>query len=342
MKKASVLFCALLFIVSCGDESTGPQTDTNTVPDESAVTDDTVTDEAVVDEDAATGESDLPDESDLSDDAVDPSDQTIIPDDTTDGLLSDEETDGEVPDDTDPDCQPGAYPEVCGDWAQQMIFTATAKVAGFDAATAEIRTLFRMTQRQQGGHILVDSKICHIVIENKTALNPIKILMPQSFADALIMLHKEADIELDGTYYQAPYWELRSIKQSILPADPGTYELPTEPTDPDVEDWDNDSIPGLRVNVNAGLSNGVTHIVEKSSSELWGTVKGTGETQTIDGTVHWTDKQVVLSTDNVLFKGGAQNVIKEEGPNIWRQKCIPANWTCTEVMANGDTLFPPL
>lgn len=336
MKKQFLFLFAALFIVSCGDEATGPQADTNGVPDESAVTDDAVTDEAVVVDEDTVEPVDQVDPSDQSDQT----DQTIIPDETTDELLSDEDT--EVPDDTDPDCQPGAYPEVCGSWAQQMIFTATAKVAGFDAATAEIRTLFRMTQRQQGGHLWIDSKICHIIIENKTALNPIKILMPQSFADSLIMLHKEADIELDGTYYQAPYWELRSIKQSILPADQGTYELPTEPTDPDVEDWDNDTIPGLRVNVNAGLSNGVTHIVEKSSSELWGTVKGTGETQTIDGTVYWTDKQVVLSTDNVLFKGGAQNVLKEDGANIWRQKRIPAEWTCTEVMANGDTLFPPL
>lgn len=338
MKKQFLFLCAALFIVSCGDEATGPQTDTNTTPDESAVTDDTVTDDAVVvDEDTA-----IVDEVDPSDqsDQSDQTDQTIIPDETTDDLLSDADT--EVPDDTDPDCQPGAYPEVCGSWAQQMIFTATAKVASFDAAVAEIRTLFRMTQRQQGGHLWIDSKICHIVIENKTALNPIKILMPQSFADSLIMLHKEADITTDGQYYQPTYWELRSIKQSILPPDPGTYELPTEPTDPDVEDWDNDGTPGLRVNVKAGASTGETHIVEKSSSELWGQVKGTGETQTIDGTVYWTDKQEVLSTDNeLLFGGGAQNVLKEDGTNIWRQKRIPAEWTCTEVMANGDTLFPP-
>lgn len=338
MKKQFLFLCAILFVVSCGDESTDPQTDTNGAPDESAVTDDTVTDEAVVvDEDTVVIDEEVNDD---PTDQSDQTDQTIFPDETGDEMLSDE--DGLVPDDTDPDCQPGAYPEACGSWAQQMIFTATAKVAGFDAATAEIRTLFRMTQRQQGGHLWIDSKICHIVIENKTALNPIDILMPQSFADSLIMLHKEADITLTGEYYQPTYWELRSIKQSILPPDQGTYELPTDPNSPDVEDWDHDSEPGLRVNVNAGFSSGVTHIVEKSSSELWGQVNGTGETQTIEGTVFWTDKQVVLKTDNQLFKGGAQNVIKEGGTNIWRQKRIPTEWTCAEVMANGDTLFPPL
>ncbi len=326
-----------LFIVSCGDEST-TNPDTDNTPDNT-----------VIDEDTAGGDSmaevDGVDEMDTVDTAADedidePSDDsTTFPDETGDGLVSDE--DGLVPDDTDPNCQPGAFPEVCGSWAQQMIFTATAKVAGFDAASAEIRTLFLMTQRQQDGHLWIDSKICHIVIENTSTLKLININMPPSFAAGLLLLHKEADITLAGEYYQAPYWEMRSIKQSILPTDPSTYELPTDPASPDVEDWDNDGTPGLRVLV-SGTLNGTTHIVEKSSSELWGQVNGTGETQTIEGTVAWTDKQVVLSTDNGALKGGAQNVIDEDGANIWRQKRIDPLWTCTEVMANGDTLFPPL
>jgi len=339
MKKQLATLCALstaLFIVSCGDEST-TKNDSNNTNDETII-DDTVIDDTtpMIDEDTVVVDQ-------MTDTAVteeEPVDETQFPDETGDEMLSDE--DGLVPDDTDPNCQPGAFPEVCGTWAQQMIFTATAKVAGFDAATAEIRTLFHMTQRQEGGHLWVDSKICHIIIENKTALNPINILMPQTFADALIMLHKEADITLAGEYYQPTYWELRSIKQSILPVDQGTYELPTDPGSPDVEDWDNDGIPGLKVNVDAGLSNGITHIVEKSSSELWGQVNGTGATQTIEGTVYWTDKQVVLSTDNQLFKGGAQNVLKESGPNIWRQKRIPADKDCAYIIENGNTLFPSL
>ncbi|HOW52621.1 MAG TPA: hypothetical protein PLV42_11335 [bacterium] len=341
MKKQLATFCALsatFFIVSCGDEST-TQTDTNNTNDETIIDEDTAGVDTMVEVDDV----DMVDTVDTTadEDIIEPSDDsTAFPDETSDELNSDE--DELLPDDVDPNCAPGAFPEVCGSWAQQMVFTATAKVAGFDAATAEIRTLFRMTQRQQEGHLWIDSKICHIIIENKTALNPINILMPQTFADALIMLHKEADITLAGEYYQPTYWELRSIKQSILPTDPGTYELPTDPNSPDVEDWDNDGEPGLKVNVNAGITNGITHIVEKSSSELWGQVNGTGATQTIEGTVFWTDKQVVLKTDTSLFKGGAQNVLKESGPNIWRQKRIDPSWTCTEIVANGETLFPPL
>lgn len=338
MKQFSILCVALwaLFLaVACGDESTTKTDDTNT-PDNTVIDEDTNGGDTMVEVDDV----DLVDEVDTAaDEDGAPTDDTM-PDETGDEMLSDE--DGLIPDDVDPNCAPGAYPEVCGSWAQQMIFTATAKVAGFDAATAEIRTLFHLTQRQQEGHLWVDSKICYIIVENKTALNPIDILMPQSFADSLIMLHKEADITTAGEYYQPTYWELRSIKQSILPPDQGTYELPTDPNSPDVEDWDNDGEPGLKVVVDAGLSNGITHIVEKSSSELWGQVNGTGATQTIEGTVFWTDKQVVLKTDNQLFKGGAQNVLKESGPNIWRQKRIDPSWTCAEIMANGDTLFPPL
>ncbi len=328
---------AVWLVGACGEESSSPQSDTTPVPDTAVTDEGGGNDETVTDTDPV----EEMDEAVLTgDDAVTPlDDETVIPDETNDEPESD--ADGEEPDEDagDPDCQPGSYPNTCGVWAQKMIFTATAKVAGFDAATAEIRTLFRLTHRQQEGHIWADSKICHIVIENKTPLNPINILMPQSFADALIMLHKEADIDLEGNYYQPTYWEIRSIKQANLPPDPGTYQLPTDPDHPDVEDWDHDSEPGLRVNVNAGFSSGVTHIVEKSSSELWGKVEGTGEEMVIGGPVYWTDEQKVLKTDNVLFKGGAQNVIDQNKTNAWRQVRIPADWTCAEVIANGDALF---
>ncbi len=342
MKNLRVIWCGILvfFLVSCGEESSGPKPDTSGATDETAVSDETetsdnapavdeeTTDNTVIDEDTS-NESGMNDLETTADGDSSVSDEMIS---DTDEELSDEDS-------GDPDCQPGAYPNTCGVWAQKMIFTATAKVAGFDAATAEIRTLFRLTHRQQGAHIWADSKICHIIVENKTPLNPINILMPQSFADALIMLHKEADIDLDGNYYQPPYWELRSVDQDSIGPDPAQYVLPIDPTDPRVEDWDNDSEPGLRVNVNAGFSSGVTHIVEKSSSELWGRVEGFGDEMIIGGTVYWTDEQKVIKTDNVLFKGGAQNVIDETRTNAWRQVRIPAAWTCADVIANGGSLF---
>lgn len=60
----------------------------------------------------------------------------------------------------------------------------------------------------------------------------------------------------------------------------------------------------------------------------------------IGGTVYWTDEQKVLKTDNMLFKGGAQNVIDQTRTNAWRQVRIPDGWTCAEVIANADALFP--
>jgi len=314
MKKQLVLLCAALWLVSCGDESTS-KIDTNNTPDDMAGSD------SMAEVDIVPTDTD-----------------DTLPDETGDGLLSDE--DGLVANDTDPNCQPGDFPDVCGSWAQVMIFTSTANGAGFDVVIVEIRTLSLLTQRQQGGHLWVDSKMCHIEIINKTALNPVKILMPQSFADALILLHKEADITIDGNYFQPTYWELRSVDQTSIGADPSAYELPTTPDDPRAEDWDNNDIKGLTVLINAGFSNGTTHIVQKSSSELTGVVAGTGQDQMIGGTVYWTEKQAVLTTDNPLFKTGMQNIIDESKPNTWQQKRIPAEWSCTDVTANGGTLFP--
>ncbi len=322
MRLLLALGAILLFAVSCGESGTTAndtnETNDQTQPaDQTAVTDtdtaqtpDTAADTAVQKDDAAT-DSEVPEQ---------------------DSLISDE--------DVVSDCKPGEFPNTCGTWAQKMFFTATSKVLSIPAATATTETLFLIKHRQDGAKIWADSKICHIEIKNNTGMLEIK--MPPSFANGLKLLHKEATLKKENgkvTYFQDTYWELRSVTQPAQGEDPAKYVLPTAETDPRAEDWDNDGTKGLLV-VIGGTMSGNTHIVEKSSSKLNGEVTGEGQNMVIGGAVYWTDEQVVLKTDNIGLKKGAENYIKESERNDWKQVRVDDNWTCDDIIKNGATLFP--
>ena len=241
-------------------------------------------------------------------------------------------------------CDPGDYPEVCGYYAQKMWFTANTKIATIDMAEGWTRTYFVVYQEQRHEKLDIVAKICTIKLGNSMSgtVNP---QTSQAFADALPLLPKVATLTKEAddsySYFQDWSYELRSIDPACV-LDPVAFQLPTDPNDACVQDWDNDTVPGLLIQVKGTMS-GDTHIVEKSASLLHGTV--TEEGTNIGGAVEWTDEQVVLSTNNYVLKSGAQNALKEpsskfSGPaNTWEQVLIDHKIDCKFVVDNAGTLF---
>lgn len=336
MRRSSILLSVLcvFVLVSCAIgksdtnqtvQDTSGQQDTAVVDTDTAVVADTAADVDTVVEDKVVTDADGAVATDSQGD-----DDSIVEED-------------EQPD-IDTGCNPGEFPNTCGTWAQKMFFSANAKVFSIDAAKATTETLFVIKQTQNGKDIYADSTICSVVIKTSTN-GMINIDMPDTFAKGLKLLHKTAALtkETDGTfsYYQEPYWELRSVNQDLQGVLPKDYVLPTAESDPRAEDWDNNGHKGLRVVVTGTLmTHANTDIVEKSSSELWGKVEGTGQTQKIGGKVKWSDEQVVLWTDNWMAESGAKNSYDDSAENSWVQYRVPDNYTCTEVIANADTIFP--
>ncbi|HQI05408.1 MAG TPA: hypothetical protein PL195_09105, partial [bacterium] len=233
-------------------------------------------------------------------------------------------------------------------YAQKMWFTAASKVATINMAEAWTRTYFHIVQEQDEDKVFIKAKICSIKIDN-SASSILKLNMLQSFADALPLLPKESFLVDNGNgtfgFTQDVSWEIRSVDPACYGDNPGGYELPEKETDACVQDWDNDTIPGLKV-VATGTMSGDVHIVEKSSSKFengWFATDG----QTAGGNVIWTDEQNVVKTNNSLLKSGAQNSMKVtsehfSGPaNFFEQFKIPEGSDCAYVVFYSASIFNP-
>ncbi|HRZ78587.1 MAG TPA: hypothetical protein P5044_01145 [bacterium] len=370
MKKLFALVAAfsMVFFISCGDNSETVENDDNVKVDDNQDNDDeTVSDNAAdetedMDEIAEEADNETPDEAE--DDVQITDDDGVITEtcstegdtrigvtvcgSTGKGKLYQNCTGGVWVDSAKCTCDPGSYPEVCGEYAQKMWFTAASKVATINMAEAWTRTYFYVVQEQEQDKIHIKAKICNIKIDN-TKSYLLEMQMPQSFADALPLLPKESTLvdNGDGTYgfTQDTSWEIRSIDPACYGDKPGDYVLPNKETDPCVQDWDKDGIPGLYVKT-AGTMSGYVHIVEKSSSKFengWFAADG----QTAGGDIIWTDEQKVLQASSGSLEMGAENQLKatsdefDGSANFFEQFKIPDGSDCNYVVTNAGTIFNP-
>lgn len=370
MKKLFALVAAfsMAFFISCGDSSENVENDDNVKVDDNQDNDDeTVSDNAAdetedMDEITEEADNETPDEAE--DDVQITDDDGIITEtcsteggsrvgptvcgSTGKGKLYQNCTGGVWVDSAKCTCDPGSYPEVCGEYAQKMWFTAASKVATINMAEAWTRTYFHVVQEQEQDKIHIKAKICNIKIDN-SASSILKLNMLQSFADALPVLPKESTLVDNGNgtfgFTQDVSWEIRSIDPACYGEKPGDYVLPDKETDPCVQDWDKDGVPGLLVKA-TGTMSGDVHIVEKSSSEFkngWFAADG----QTAGGDIYWTDVQEVVKTNNTLLKSGALNSWKEKSDhfegsaNFFEQFKIPSGSDCIYVVTNAGTIFNP-
>ena len=371
MKKIVVILAAFvlaLFVVSCGGDSGNSDT-TNPTDEPTNPTDEPTnpTEEPTNPTDEPTNPTDPTDPTNPTDptDPTDPTEPTdpetgkctegatrlgeTVCGSTQHGKLYQICKDGDWEDTEKCTCDPGEYPEVCGYYAQKMWFTSSSDVPLVgNLAEGWTRTYFHIVQEQEQDKIHIKATYCNIKIDNDKS-NLLKIIMPQSFADALGTADKESVITKneDGTFGfdQDVFWEIRGIDPACYGDNPAGYTLPTDPNDPCVQDWDNDGLPGLTVNT-TGLASATMGMVEKSSSMIHdGVISEDGST--INALVDWTDEQKILYTDKNALKNGAKNNQKDpsdnfEGDsNFIEQFKIPEGSDCAYIVTNAGTIFSP-
>ena len=310
MKKINLLFVLLLTLifVACGNDNTNTLTQTDT-------------DKQITDKEMPEKNTDIDtvkDNEKQNDNSIDETQEIT----DIDNEISDEDN---------------IQGKLSGTWAQKMWFTADSKVYSIGGVTGWTRTYFLLHQVQKGNKLEIESKICDIKIKNSSKL--MTVSLPSSFVKALSshILHKTATIQDKNgtiTYHQPVFWELRSVDLSKI-QDYANFKLPTNAKDPLVQDWDNDGTPGIKT-IAKGTMSGEISIIEKSSSELFGTVEGNDK---ISGNVIWTDEQQVVYTTNSLLKAGATNTINKNKPNIWEQYRIPEGSDCNYIKAHAQELF---
>ena len=249
-------------------------------------------------------------------------------------------------------CDPGEYPEVCGYYAQKMWFTSSSDVPLVgNLAEGWTRTYFHIVQEQEQDKVHIKATYCNIKIDNdKSSL--LKIIMPQSFADALGTADKESYITKNDNntfgFDQDIFWEIRGIDPNCYGDNPAGYTLPTMENylnNSCVQDWDNDGIPGLTVTT-SGLASATMGMVEKSSSIIHdGVISEDG--LRIDALVDWTDEQEILYTDKNALKNGAKNKQKDPSDNFdgrsnfIEQIKIEDGSDCAFIVNNAGTIFSP-
>lgn len=251
-------------------------------------------------------------------------------------------------------CDPGDYPKVCGTYAQKMWFTSVSKLYSIDGAEGWTRTYFHIVQEQEQDKVHIKATYCNIKIDNDKS-DLLAIVMPDSFAEALGTAGKESVIVKndDGTFgfNQDVFWEIRGIDPACYGENPAEYTLPENKDDQCVQNWDNDSLPGLTVIAKGTLGgNASMGMIEKSSSKIHtGLISKNG--LQINALVDWTDEQKILVVEGVnqLLKSGAQNLQQNSskqpgftGPfNFIEQFKIPEGSDCAYIVNNAATIFSP-
>ena len=175
---------------------------------------------------------------------------------------------------------------------QQTATIAEIPVLADVIAIARAVSLQNLAHR--GSRLQGTGKVCHLQVETSSSLAQTEI--PAAFRRSLPDVRTDAEVTYkDGTvsFRQAP--QTLVVGAKLKAGEP----LPIEPRDPRVFDQDLDEKPGVTVRV-SGLISGDIYLVQRSTSRLYGSLRGAAFTGRID----FQNEQSVLGTTNRLFGSG--------------------------------------
>jgi hypothetical protein len=198
--------------------------------------------------------------------------------------------------------------------------------------------LCRLSIAQQGAQLTVDTEICSLESESDTDL--VQTVFPDAFVRSLPVTRRPAAVmpATDGYRFYAPrFYEVRGVDL----ADPERDPLPTDPSDPRIQDPDGDNHPGLTVRI-TGIVDGEVYVIQRTWSVMDGMAPQAGEIQAISGLIAWGDEQVVLGADNPVLESPREGYTDPVPENShFNMKRVAAGKSCADIVAERDVLFPP-
>ena len=313
-------YLLLLFIIgSCTFGNGGSQDD-----------DENIIEEVDEDNDSSPEDDYIPDGSDSTSTDID----DYYPDLSDEGNNEEDLFDAEADLSESNDEDSSVYPDISGSWAKLMIFFGKAKPPIVSPPVAWAVNVLKTEIIQNGSQITTTNSMCRLKVGNDNAM--LQAVMPDSYADALKPVTKEATLKLedDGTisFHQDKIWDVRSCDLN----DPED-DLPTEVDDPRVEDWDNSGVNGIKMG-SSGVVNGWAEIVQKTSTILNGKIEENGE---IRGLVTWAEQQKVLWTDNFAMSQGSPTYQDgDPAESYFIYKRIDPSWDCLTIRQKSAEIFP--
>lgn len=232
-------------------------------------------------------------------------------------------------------CEPTGGPEISdltGTWAYREITTLRVTVPGYaDQVNTHIVNTLLVQQTQTGSDVTFDASYCDQVTDDADL--PVHILIPDAFLAALEPFTRSGTFTA-GAYHMPVVFH----SEGVTLTEPDTEALPTDPSDPRVQDEDADGKPGLTLQV-TGLLDGEIYVVQRASTELVG---GAASEDALEGEVLFTSEQVILGSDPTNLKDLASSGTADttKCASSFRAVRIPDGSDCAYVLANVATLFP--
>ena len=226
-------------------------------------------------------------------------------------------------------------PDLEGTWAMLQVYPRIAQLPLVGESTQTSHVVQLVDVDQDGLSLVMTDRYCFTMIEESSVLATTEI--PDAFMRALRPSPREATLgEQDDviTFEQAPYFEIRG---AVL-ENPETDELPVDPEDPRVFDQDEDTFPGMTVNVSIfGLIEAQIYVVQRVQYELSGTLSSADR---IEGLIRWADQQIVLEATSPLLMAGTES-IQDPDPAKHRFVMLRAQeeWTCEWLRDNWRAVF---
>ncbi|HSA34758.1 MAG TPA: hypothetical protein P5077_13615 [bacterium] len=324
----ALLSVCLFLAVSCGDDGTKTIPDNAQVPDESAVTDDTTVD----------------DQSDQSD-PTDQTDQSVTDDTVTDDTVTDDTvTDDTVVDNETPDEDTAPAYNFNGKWAMLNFTTSnvttTVPIIGEtkSVSTTSSYALVGLTDNGDGTVSAVATP-CETLIDSGS--NLLSVTISDNYISHLKPMIWDFTTILDrsGVGFDVTATDILMLNGVKDLADPLNDPLPTDKNDTHIYDQDEDGKPGMTVNCKGSIigGDGWMATIQRTVNDM------VGETQNdtlIEGALIWESEQIVLeASSNTLMN---EKTVEPDYANSWFKmvRLVDQNWTCSEIKANKDTLFP--
>jgi hypothetical protein len=215
-------------------------------------------------------------------------------------------------------------PDLEGTWAMVQVYPQIAilPIAGEVPRSSTVAQLVEATQ--SGSRLTMRDSYCFTDVDDGTSI--VETVIPDQFMDSLrpeprtaILIEQTASVRFESS----PYVEVRG---AVLD-DPFSDPLPVDVSDPRVFDQDGDGNPGMTVRVTIlGLVEGETYVVQRVSYRLSGVMVGSDR---IEGTIEWTDEQVVLGATNELLKADTIGKLDPDpAAHRFVMVRVDETWTC--------------
>jgi len=226
-------------------------------------------------------------------------------------------------------------PDLTGTWAMIQVYPQIAilPMAGEVPRSSMVAQFVEITQ--SGSVLTMRDTYCFTDVDDGTPL--VETVIPEAFMASLVPGPRTAIfVEQTGSvrFEAATYVEVRG---AILD-DPLSDPLPMEASDSRVFDQDGDGNPGMTVHVTIlGLVEGETYVVQRVSYRLSGTVIDRGR---IEGTIEWSDEQVVLGATNALLEADTIGLLDPDpAAHRFVMVRVDESWTCETLRDRLDEII---